>query len=107
MQSMIDSVIAAGAMPLLGTLTPTCCNHRQQLPINHILAYNDALRLMATTNSIPLIDFFAAFTGLPEGDYDETLGLIHVPEGLHPTPAGYDLMATTAWEIFVNGPPQQ
>jgi hypothetical protein len=54
---------------------------------------------------LPLIDFYAAFTNGPgvNGEdlpYDSTLGLIHVPEGLHPTPGGYDLMALTAEQIF-------
>jgi hypothetical protein len=47
-----------------------------------------------------LIDFYAAFANGPQASYDSTLGLIHIPEGLHPTPAGYDLMAVTAQKIF-------
>ena len=99
-QRMIDAVFADGGMPLLGTITPSCCNHKNQLPAGAVLAYNDQLRSIALNNSISLIDFYAAFAMGPEASYDSTLGLIHVPEGLHPTPAGYDLMATTAQKIF-------
>jgi lysophospholipase L1-like esterase len=99
-QRMIDSVFQQGGMPLLGTITPTCCNHQNQLPEPAVQSYNDQLRAVAANNSIPLVDFYAAFTGDPEASYDSTLGLIHVPEGLHPTPAGYDLMAATARKIF-------
>jgi lysophospholipase L1-like esterase len=99
-QRMIDSVFQGGGMPLLGTITPTCCNHQNQLPEPAVRFYNDQLRAIAANNSIPLIDFYAAFAGGPEASYDFTLGLIHVPEGLHPTPAGYDLMAATAQKIF-------
>jgi lysophospholipase L1-like esterase len=100
MQRMIDTVFANGAMPLLGTITPSCCNHKNQLPEGAILAYNSQLRAMALNNSVPLIDFYAAFANGPQASYDSTLGLIHIPEGLHPTPAGYDLMAVTAQKIF-------
>jgi lysophospholipase L1-like esterase len=99
-QRMINSVFGAGAQPLLGTITPSCCTHKNQLPEPAILFYNRQLRAIAANNSIPLIDFYAAFTGGPEDPYDSTLGLIHVPEGLHPTPSGYDLMASTAQMIF-------
>jgi lysophospholipase L1-like esterase len=99
-QRMIDSVFQGGGMPLLGTITPTCCNHQNQLPEPAVRFYNDQLRAIATNNSIPLIDFYAAFAGGPAASYDFTLGLIHVPEGLHPTPTGYDLMAGTAQKIF-------
>ena len=102
-QSMIDSVFASGAQPLLGTITPTCCNHQNQLPEEAVLFYNDQLRMIAKNNSVQLIDFYSALAGGPEESYpvDGTPGLIHVPEGLHPTPSGYDLMATTARGIFI------
>jgi lysophospholipase L1-like esterase len=100
MQQMIDAVIADGAMPLLGTITPSCCSHKNQLPEPAILFYNDQLRAMAVNDSVPLIDFYSAFANGPEATYDSTLGLIHVPEGLHPTPTGYDVMAATAQKIF-------
>jgi len=70
------------------------------LPQPAVFFYNDQLRQIAFNNSIPLIDFYAALASGPEVPYDETLGLIHVPEGLHPTPNGYDLMAAAAAKIF-------
>lgn len=100
MQRMIDAVFGDGGMPLLATITPSCCNHKNQLPQGAILAYNSQLRAIAANNSISLIDFYAAFANGPEAPYDSTLGLIHIPEGLHPTPTGYDLMALTAQKVF-------
>lgn len=109
MQTMIDAVFGAGAQPLLGTITPSCCAHRNALNFGAETGYNGRLRSIAAADLVPVIDFYAAFTNGPgvNGEdlpYDQNLGLIHVPEGLHPTPAGYDLMATAAWEVFTGAP---
>jgi lysophospholipase L1-like esterase len=105
MQTMINEVFAVGAQPMLGTITPSCCAHKNAVSFGAEQAYNGQLRGLAAANSVPLIDFYAAFTNGPgpNGEdlpYDQTAGLIHVPEGLHPTPAGYDVMAATAAAIF-------
>lgn len=99
-QAMIDAVFQAGALPVVGTLTPACCAHARAIPQEALFVHNDQLRAMATNNSAPIIDFYAAFAGGPALPYDSSLGLIHVPEGLHPTPAGYDVMAATAAAAF-------
>jgi lysophospholipase L1-like esterase len=106
MQAMVDAVFGVGAQPILGTIPPSCCAHRNALSFGADQAYNGQLRSIATADMLPLIDFYAAFTNGPgpNGEdlpFDQTLGLIHVPEGLHPTSAGYDLMAQTAWKLFV------
>jgi len=105
MQLMVEAVFAKGAQPILGTITPSCCDHKNQLPIGAEEAYNAQLRMIAFNESIPLIDFFAAFTNGPgpNGEdlpFDPNSGLIIVPEGLHPTAAGYDLMAATVEKLF-------
>jgi acyl-CoA thioesterase-1 len=99
-RSMIDSVFAAGAVPILGTITPICCDTESRHPQSVILSYDDQLRVLARDTSVLLIDFYSAFSSGSEADYVEGKGLIHEPEGLHPTPAGYDLMAETARAIF-------
>jgi len=105
LQGMVEAVFANGAQPIIGTITPTCCAHKNQLPIGAVENYNTALRQLAFDNTLPVIDFFAAFTNGPgpmgeDLPYDPMLGLIQQPEGLHPTPAGYDLMAATAAKLF-------
>ncbi|MGH7822353.1 MAG: SGNH/GDSL hydrolase family protein, partial [Candidatus Binatia bacterium] len=90
LQAMIDAVIADGGMPLIGTVTPTCCDHRNAVPSGRVDSLNADIRELALQNDIPLVDFHAAFVPDPALPFDETSGLIHVPEGLHPTPAGYD-----------------
>lgn len=103
LQSMIEMVFADGAMPMIGTLTPSCCNHTHSVPANHVIAFNDQVRAMAQSNGIPLVDFNLAFVPDQTLPFDETSGLIHVEEGLHPTSAGYDLMAKTVLDVFLGG----
>lgn len=100
LQTMIETIFQSGAMPLIGTLLPTCCNHERSEPPGQIGDFNQALVQMARNDGIPVIDFHAAFTQDPFGPVDESSGLVHVPEGLHPTPHGYDVMARTAFGVF-------
>ena len=98
--SMIGASFAAGSLPILGTITPSCCNHRNMLPREAIVSYNEGLRRLAADEGLSLIDFYQAFVGSSDGEYHPEEGLIHVPEGLHPTPTGYTVMATVARLAF-------
>jgi lysophospholipase L1-like esterase len=101
MHSMIDAVRAAGAIPILGTIPPLCCNVDSSHPPSATLAYDQDLRALAANSGVDLIDFYSAFTGGPEAGYDPGRGLIHAPEGIHPTAAGYDVMAEAAHQKFL------
>ena len=96
MHSMIDAVRAAGAIPLLGTIPPLCCNVESSHPPSATLAYDRDLRALAASSGVGLIDFYSTFAGGPEAAYDPGRGLLHSPEGVHPTAAGYDSMAEAA-----------
>lgn len=98
---MLEAIRDSGAKPLLGTLTPNCCDDRSRLPEADIIAFNTRLRTLGPNEGAAVIDFYSAFTGGADTPYDSTLGLIHDPEGFHPTTAGYDLMAITAREVFI------
>ncbi len=100
MRSMVHSVRAAGVVPILGTITPFCCDIEKRHPRSATLAYNDALRALAASEGVKLVDFYAAYAGGPGDAYDANRGLIHSPEGLHPTAAGYDAMAEAARRVF-------
>ncbi len=100
MRSMIHSVRAAGAVPILGTITPFCCDIEKRHPRSATLAYNDALRALAASEGVTLVDFYGAYAGGPRAAYDASRGLLHVPEGIHPTAAGYDAMAEAARRAF-------
>jgi lysophospholipase L1-like esterase len=103
LQSMVGTVFESGSMPILGTLTPTCCTHSTTAPEDRILRFNDAIRAIATAGNVPVIDFHAAFVPDPMIGFDPSSGLIQVPEGLHPTPLGYDVMARAAADAFEPG----
>ena len=94
--SMIDSVFATGALPLVGTVTPLCCSRDFLDDLSSELSSD--LRVLAQERGVPLIDFREAFA--PGDDFDSGSGLIWTSDGLHPTPAGYDLMANVAAAAF-------
>ncbi|MGH7859718.1 MAG: SGNH/GDSL hydrolase family protein [Candidatus Binatia bacterium] len=100
LQAMIDDVIADGGIPIIGTLTPSCCNHRNSVPADRVHRFNESIRAMAAQNSIPLVDFYKAFVPDITVSFDPASGLLHVEEGLHPTSAGYDVMADAAFDVF-------
>jgi lysophospholipase L1-like esterase len=120
LRTMVDDVFSAGAQPILGTLTPTCCGHAISAPIARIESLNGEIKALATQRAaeltaqngtevvIPVIDFFAAFipptTPPTPAAIDSSSGLLF-EEGLHPTPAGYDVMAIAAYTAFFGGPP--
>ena len=103
MRSMIDAVRGAGAVPMLGTIPPLCCDVESARPqLGSLPAYDEELRALAAGNGVTLIDFYGAFTGGPQAPYDPARGLIHAPEGIHPTPAGYDAMAEAVRQKFLH-----
>lgn len=100
LEAMVGMARAAGAEVLIGTLTPTCCTHRGIIPNGSINTLNLAIEGIADRASIPVIDFHRAFVPSEEAPYDESSGLLHLPDGLHPTSTGYDVMASTAAGAF-------
>ena len=97
---MVGMVFEAGAQPVMATLTPTCCNHETTNPPERVEALSTRIRDFAKQQRLPVIDFLRTFVPVEGVPYDETSGLIHVPEGLHPTPTGYDVMADAAASLF-------
>ena len=89
---MIDSVFSSGAFPLVATLTPFCCDKQNRAGLARDVSIE--LRNLAQARGTALVDFHEAFA--PGGSYDRSTGRIWDPEGLHPTPHGYDVMGMTA-----------
>lgn len=98
--AMINDVFNFGAQPIVGTLLPTCCNHERAVDPGEVMSFNDSIERVAKQDMVPVIDFHTAFRPDGLGRVDPASGLMHVPDGLHPTPAGYDLMAATAEALF-------
>ena len=103
LRGMIHAVRTAGAVPILGTITPFCCETEKLRPRWATLAFDDALRKLAEDRGVTLIDFYSAFAGAHDALYEGSWGLIHAPEGVHPTAAGYDAMAAAIRRLFSPG----
>ena len=91
LRRMIDDAKNRGMRPVLGTLPPAnpngCCPLNRGLAWSLVPGFNDRLRDLASSEGIPLADVYQAFNG----DVTTLIG----PDGLHPTAAGYDRIAST------------
>lgn len=87
MERMAKDVRGYGARLFLATLTPGVPGRSRSLEPSAILAYNDEIRTLALGEGAVLVDLYAAF--LPHAD--AWIGV----DGLHPTAAGYALIAET------------
>jgi acyl-CoA thioesterase I len=99
MEAMIREVIAAHAVPVLGTIPPFCYHAARSKNAPSVNIYNHELRALSVIDGVKLIDFYRAFTGSLDGPCDEAAGLMS-PDGIHPTPAGYDVMAAAAADVL-------
>src|SRR5262249_38213109 len=73
MRLMVPAVRASGAIPILGTIPPLCCDVEKS-PRAQVVAYNDELRALAASRGIKLIDFYRAFAGSRHASYDASRG---------------------------------
>lgn len=93
LESMVQSVKAAGAIPLIASLTPTYGPHEAKMPGIEVL--NPMILDLAIREEIVFVDQFGAFTNA--GDYTALI----TSDGLHPNTAGYRLMADTWYQGFL------
>jgi lysophospholipase L1-like esterase len=92
MRAMVRLAKGRGLRVFLGTLppqNPIGCNPCRAGGAAQLPSYNLGLKAIAASESVPLVDVFAAFT-----DLTTLIG----PDGLHPTAQGYRVMA----EAFFN-----
>ena len=94
-QSMVHDAKNRGVRVFLATLPPenagACCPQRG-LAAPLVPPFNDGLRGIANSEGVPLVDVYQAFNG------DNTT-LIDF-DGLHPTPAGYQVIADTFFKLI-------
>ena len=100
LESMVATAQAAGAEVLIGTVLPTCCTHGGIIPNGSVNTLNRDILAIADRASIGVIDFHDGFLSSDGAAYDPSSGLLHLPDGLHPTSTGYDVMAATAADAF-------
>jgi len=90
-QGMVNTAKGRGVRVLLATLPPEnrngCCPNRG-LGADWVVPYNNLLRTIAAAANVPLVDVYQAFGGIPSPDLIDF-------DGLHPTAAGYQLIADT------------
>jgi lysophospholipase L1-like esterase len=92
---MVQDAKARGMKVFLATLPPqnkTSCCPRYGVAEDEVPAFNDGIRYITEREAIPLVDVFEAFHG------DNTT-LIDF-DGLHPTPAGYQVIADTFFKAI-------
>jgi lysophospholipase L1-like esterase len=87
MERMAKDARGYGARVFIATLTPGIPGRQRSLEPSAILAYNDELRIIAAGEGAVLVDLHRAF--LPQAA--AWIGV----DGLHPTEAGYALIAET------------
>jgi lysophospholipase L1-like esterase len=88
MRSMVQFAKGRGMKVFLATLPPQnpngCCPNRG-LAWSLVVPYNDALKGVASSEQVPLVDVYEAFGG-------DITTLVDF-DGLHPTPSGYQRIA--------------
>lgn len=97
LRAMINVVLGMGRIPVIGTLVPICCQESFVIDPAEVAFVSEGIRGLGAELQIDVIDFFEGFGGV---FYDPASGQLHVPEGLHPTPFGYDVMAELAADVF-------
>jgi lysophospholipase L1-like esterase len=91
LHTMIGQARSRGAQVFLGTLVPERAGACRGYAPTSIPPANDQIRALAVTDNVPLVDLYAAFGG------DASTALIGF-DGLHPTAAGYELIAQTFFD---------
>jgi len=91
LQTMIGQARSRGVQVLLGTLLPERVGACRGFAPAAVPPANDAIRALAASQNVDLVDLYAAFNG------EASTTLIGF-DGLHPTAAGYDTIAQTFFD---------
>jgi lysophospholipase L1-like esterase len=93
MRAMVDDAKGRGVAVFLATIppeNPDACCPRYGSAASWVPLYNDGIRNVAASRNVPLVDLYQAFNGDASTLIDR--------DGLHPTAAGYQLIAETFFE---------
>jgi lysophospholipase L1-like esterase len=95
-RSMVRFAKGRGVRVFLGTMTPqnpfTCIAPCRTGGYAQLSSYNLGLQAIAASEGVGLVDVFTAF----HGDVTTLIG----PDGLHPTAAGYLVMANAFYDAI-------
>ena len=91
LRTMIHQVRGAGAQVFLATFLPERAGACRAGRAGVIVSANNEIRSLAVSENVPLVDLYVAFGG------DASPTLIGF-DGLHPTVAGYELIAQTFFD---------
>lgn len=89
--SMVELARANGIKVILSSVLPSSgfgWNPGVTDAADRIAALNDKISRYATENDIPYVDYYTAMVAGP----DRALNPAYTNDGVHPTPAGYDVM---------------
>lgn len=117
-EQTIDAVLAAGAIPVIGTVPPgykDCDPAWNVLYTDLVYAFNVELHALAERKQVLLADYWQTFVSDATPPVAELIsdtyfwtspgGVSQCGSGLHPTPEGYDLMAQTVWATITGNEP--
>jgi len=95
LETMAETCLGKGVFPLIATIIPRN-DWMGAIPLiqDRITELNTRIRALAAANKIPLVDQFNVFFNYPASDGGWTSLLL--PDGVHPNPKGFELMAR-AW----------
>lgn len=99
LRTMITAAKKQKTVPVIGTLVPAAGVHSGWEPF--IEALNGEIHKLAQQEQIQCADLWAAFKADPGFDANPTGTLLSV-DGLHPSAAGYDVMAKTWHDTLKN-----
>jgi lysophospholipase L1-like esterase len=91
LRSMIREAKGRGVRVFLGTLLPQRAGGCRAGGAGLVASTNDQIRMLSASEGIDLVDLYQVFVA---SDLDVTLSI----DGLHPTAAGYQLMASAFLE---------
>jgi len=99
MQSLVASIRAIGALPVLVTMLPGNAADSTSKR-NNIVKWNYWIRDYASDLGLPLIDFYKALVDESTGDIASAY--VYAPNPYHPNEAGQALMASTAVTVLTD-----
>lgn len=92
LQRVVNVAVALGKRPVVMTLPTPCCNHTAQALASD--RFSDEIKGVAASNELTVVDIKRAWETTCVDK--QACELYNLPEGLHPTARGYEVISQTA-----------